>query len=65
MKPANIVLEGSCLIKKRRIKKKENKISLSSLFVSFYEYGIVGTTLRKADVTSFRSLPELVNTSIT
>lgn len=30
----------------------------------FYEYPIVGTTLFKADMTSFRLFPELVNTNI-
>ena len=31
----------------------------------FYEYPIVGTTLFKADMTSFKLFPELVNTNIT
>ena len=36
-----------------------------SWFMLFYEYPIVGTTLFKADMTSFKLFPELVNTNIT
>jgi hypothetical protein len=38
---------------------------LSVFFISIYLYGIVGTMLLKADITSFKFLPELVNTSST
>ena len=35
------------------------------LFYIFYEYPKVGTTLFKADITSFKLFPELVKTNIT